>query len=382
MARIHYDVVVAGGGPAGAMCATFLARHGWHVLLADEGRTLDRAVWAEMLNPYDCRLLVRHGFECALENGASTPCRGILSYWNPKDPERCDFSLTHLGVGRVINRPVFDGNLRRLAAAAGVELSLSTKIRFCSPRGDSPASFQKERKIGDSIQCTASFVLEAAGRRAVHGQSHDGGGRAYFDRLIAVPVAAKSTSGAGEWLRVAPSKNGWWYEVGPTSTWTCVFLTDADLLPKGERARVDHLQRERSEIAGLPGWSAEIVFPPLSPRDARTSCRHVLWRNQWLPLGDAAITLDPLSGAGLSHALHTARDAASAINDYLTTGAVTALSQYAVNESRVFATSLEAARKYYAHAADRFSGSLFWRRRENRSVGHQVLQSDRVAANL
>ena len=33
-----HDVIVVGAGPAGAVCATELARHGWHVLVLERAR--------------------------------------------------------------------------------------------------------------------------------------------------------------------------------------------------------------------------------------------------------------------------------------------------------------------------------------------------------
>ena len=318
-----------------------------------------------MLAPDACGLLVRLGLEEALLNGASASCPGILSFWNPEQPELSNFALTRLRDGRVVDRPRFDSYLRRLAASAGADVLYSTKLRFSGSRGAHQVSFLLESSGGGGTEDrTAAFVVEAAGRNAVSGEAHDNcTARLYFDRLVAVPLDSAAPCGTGEWLRIAPSRNGWWYKFSGGSGSACVFLTDADLLPKDAASRADQLRREWREAIRFFGAPDDIGTFTASSRDARTSCRRVLWRNQWLPLGDAAFTLDPLSGSGLSRALRTADTAASAVYEYLATRDTTALSQHAVGVSREFAASLAASRKYYGQAADYFPDSRFWRRR-------------------
>jgi flavin-dependent dehydrogenase len=101
--------------------------------------------------------------------------------------------------------------------------------------------------------------------------------------------------------------------------------------------------------------------------DSRTGCRKFLWKNRWLPLGDAAFMPDPLSGSGLSRALLEAAGAVSSVDEYLKTGSTAALSAQAGRTSREFASGLAATCDQYGRAAAYYFQHEFWQRRLGRN---------------
>src|SRR5262249_29376352 len=159
---------------------------------------------------------------------------------------------------------------------------------------------------------------------------------------------------------------GWWYFAErPGAGTTAVYLTDGDLLESGSRALEAHLRREFL-AAGLPPDVTHCFGTPAARlvRDARASCRRVVLGGRLVAVGgDAAYTVDPLSGSGLSAAIRTAVRGAEAVARFLTRGDIKPLIQAAVQTGREFSETVSHRREVYRPAAARFPRSLFWRRR-------------------
>ena len=363
----HYNIAIAGGGPAGALCAIRLARLGWRVLLADKSPAAPLgAPFPEMLSPGACRLLTKLEVDGAWGGEASVECPGVLSFWNRNTPELSNFALTQLCQGRVLDRAKFDANLRGLAISAGVGYKPSTRLSCHTNRDVSVERLQlRQQSASLGTDCTADFFVEASGRNPVAGRAGDNCvSRIFFDRLIAIQVPAPTATGdQPPWFHIIASSNGWWYRFAHRSHPTWVFLTDADLFPRDVAHRQDFLHREWRELGDYVGNLPALEVASARIRDARTSCRSVLWRNRWMPLGDASFTLDPLSGSGLNRAFRAADRAADAIDSFLRTGSTSLLSEDATETARDFTACLSEGARHYTEAATQFPESAFWRRR-------------------
>jgi flavin-dependent dehydrogenase len=100
----------------------------------------------------------------------------------------------------------------------------------------------------------------------------------------------------------------------------------------------------------------------VKPVGCRTSIRNQIWRDCWLAIGDAARTIDPLSGGGVARAITDGVDAADAISIALTRSDFGPLRAFAVQRANSFFDNLEVQREYYSRES-RWQVSEFWRRR-------------------
>src|SRR5262249_7468197 len=111
---------------------------------------------------------------------------------------------------------------------------------------------------------------------------------------------------------VEGARNGWWYSA-PTSSGrlVVVHLTDVDLWQRAAhwQGLLSETTHTRVRMHGLePAGPPCVLMADTYHYDARQA-------DGWLPIGAAALGLDPLSAEGVSFALRSGRDAAALLAD-------------------------------------------------------------------
>lgn len=263
------DVVVIGGGPAGATSAWLAARDGLRVILVDPDRAPSRV---EGLSPRLQSWLHRAG----LLPAADVPLIRV--------PRRSLWAGTaHEGNHELlVGRPALDRHLRACARAAGAAVVADTAVPV--PGG---------ARLGSGDRIDAPLVLDARGRRGI--------GRDRIRRgppTVAIGAWLEGPAGTPPQTVVTPFDAGWaWFaSMGGGRAWLQVTLNAAE----GAGAAPDERIACSLEVCadGLPpgfrpGAEAPVVrecSPVLSPVPEDLSV---------LPVGDTAAAMDPLSGHGM-----------------------------------------------------------------------------------
>ena len=125
-------------------------------------------------------------------------------------------------------------------------------------------------------------------------------------RVVALEarLAAGAVGGLGARLLVDRAPNGWWYALGDTAATHLVYCTDAAEL-RGGSAGVATLWREAcGSAADWLSASAGSVRPRVRP--ATIGVAAPVMRGRVSLAGDAALTVDPLSGHGVTLAVQAA----------------------------------------------------------------------------
>lgn len=356
----QFDVVILGGGPAGAAAAILLARRQFKVAVLERSGSENRKV-GEMLPPESRRLLQALEVWEEFQRDGHLASPGMISAWTEATPIETDFIFNPYGTGWLLDRQRFETMLLQAAARSGVDVIHEVRVLEClrTPPGNwrIEASQRNEPR-----SFSAAYLIDATGRASwlAHRQ---GVQRPARDHLVGLVGQWHSASRDDHRLLLEAFSDGWWYSVAlPGGRVTAVCLTDADELPHGREAIVDFWN---NSLGQAPLTEAAIgshsEWDHLQTISANTSRLERAVGDHWLAVGDAAAAYDPLSSRGISKALESALRAAPAVSDWLKDRKDT-LSDYSDWVTADFDRYLQQYQEHYA-AVSRWPNSRFWQRR-------------------
>ncbi|MEA2166430.1 MAG: hypothetical protein QOK37_4557 [Thermoanaerobaculia bacterium] len=336
---MRYDIVIAGGGPAGCALAIALAQQGITSCIIERG-DYSGARPGEMLQPASRPLLDR--LNVALRSGMAhhRPAYGVSSAWESDTLDHNDFFAGTHGDGWLLDRPRFDAALADAARDAGAEVLTNSQA--------TPADFE------------CSVVVDATGLPAAEARRR-GARKIAYDQLTGVftvlDASSSLSTGSDGFTVLEAVESGWWYSafVGDDRI-AVAFMTDADIVreqhlndPDRWLAAFEATRHTRERASGV------IMREPLHVRSAASSILDRLSGEGWLAVGDAASAWDPLSSSGIHKALGNAIDAANAI-------ASGSFDGYERSVRVAFDDYLVTRDRYYG-LVQRWPASLFWQRR-------------------
>ena len=391
-----YDVIVIGGGPAGATAATLIAQKGHRVLLLERMR-FPRFKIGESLMPATYWTLQRLG---VLEKMKASPFvpKHSVQFSNPTGKFSRPFYFAETdphesSVTWQVLRSEFDAMLLDNAREHGVEVreeapvkevlfdgdrAVGVRVEFGgegeesagSVRPGQPADGVPRRKSGEVRDIFCKVVVDASGQSSLIARKlglrrHDPELKkaAIFTHFQGAYRDPGIDEGATLVLHTEGAKSWFWY----------IPLHD-DRVSVGVVGGIDHLVSGRvpdpqkvfdEEVAScppLPGRleGARQLFPAVTTRDFSYKSSRIAG-DGWVLAGDAFGFLDPIYSSGVLLALKSGELAADAVNDALASNDLSAARLGAHGPG--FLAGMEAMRKLvYAYYEEGFSFAKYLRR--------------------
>jgi flavin-dependent dehydrogenase len=323
------DVVIVGGGVAGCVSAMHLLRAGYRVRIIHAHQDIAAA---ESLSPDAVQQLARFGVFIGV------PLDRIVAWWGGNEPT----TIQHPGA-RLVERIALGDALRQRALDAGAELATGRLRSVTRAAGRWKVAFSPERHTLKTTNAT--HIVDASGRASVVGL-RSGAERRNMDELFCASVTITSVKEFGTWTESA--RNGWWNFCSTTGIGTLSFFSNAEgiRMARKDLARAFAATRHLREVlAGTVDWCTVKV------RCCGSSMLDSCAGSDWVAVGDAVSTLQPLASGGLSKAVRDASILRSAIEH--------SWRRYVRLQQDNFADYRMALRRQYA-SETRWRNEVFW----------------------
>ncbi len=319
---MEYDVIISGGGPAGATAAYYLSRFDVNVLVLEKSSFPREKVCGDGIAPRAVRNLYRmglrerldgrfnkfHGFRFA---GAG---RSMVETMIPPTPRFPDH-------GYIIRRSDFDKILIDYARENGAEVRENCRVTGPLVEGGRVVGVRAVRD-GSEFEVCAPVVVGADGPHSTLGKKM---GLLVNDPLylgVSIRQYFEGVEGIGDYLEVYPDR-----AVSPGSGW--VFPVNRDGLANvGVGAMLYHIRRDGidlHEFFDVLINQTPFVAPKMRNARPVSPLRGALLRvglggslvecPGMILIGDAASMTNPVSGEGITYALETGEMAAQHILD-------------------------------------------------------------------
>jgi len=364
------EVVVVGGGPAGASVASLLAARG-HVVSVAAREIDDRRGIAESLPPSTRKVMAAVGILEAVERSGACRNIGNAVWWGSEAGRIEDFRAPDEQSGLQIWRPTFDRLLREHAVSGGVTWKTGnvTSVRVEDDRVETTMV----RRDGGTETLVSAFVIDASGRSAVLG------------RAVRRPLTdIRTHAWIGCWTHTATAlatdtrtlvettDDGWVWSVPVSDRERCVtvmvdpdrtsFACDGSLERRylGELAKTRHIGGllDGAELNRVWGCDASLY----DTSDSGGS--------RQLIVGDAGSFIDPMSSFGVKKALTSAWMGAAVARTCLTDPDLEAAARelFVSREREAWATSVRRSADYAREAAAHHD-TPFWNARSGMAAG-------------
>ena len=358
------DVVIVGGGPAGASTAIALARASRSVTVLERSGYEHPGI-GETLPPEARVPLTSLGVWSRFLEQRHVVSPGTLSVWGQDQVVENHFICNPHGNGWHVDRRRFDAMLASAAEEAGATLHRRARITDCEVGRSGDWTIQY---VCDERRCQlrARFLVDATGR-ACTAARRQGAIRRRCDRLTGVfGIFESFEADPDHRTLVEATAEGWWYSARlPDARMAIAFMSDADLLPpQHPQLRAYWMRQLQGSVqtrARAAGLTLEHLLQPLRWIAAGSEILECSSGARWLATGDAALAFDPLSAQGIYQALRSGLLAADTIEAALR-GESGAAAEWSLRNRHSFEGYMRTRQAYY-RLERRWPGSAFWQRR-------------------
>jgi geranylgeranyl reductase family protein len=332
------EVLVVGGGPAGAATAYWLARAGHDVVVLERKTYPREKTCGDGLTPRAVHQLEEMGLGDGLTqfhryDGLRAIAHGItLELQWPDHP-------IYPSYGYVVRRRDLDKMVANRAVAAGATIRQGCEaIAPVLEGGLVRGAVVKDKATDATEEVRARYVVVADGANSRFGRALGASRNRSFPQGMAIRGYYESPLHAEPWIESAldvRDRNGnslpgygWIFPVGDGTINVGIGLLST--FRDWKNVNTSHLMNEFAATAPAY-WEISPEGSTGPPTGGRLPMGGSVTPNvgpTWVLVGDAAGTINPFNGEGIDYAYETGRLAAQLLHDALTTGDGMALQRY------------------------------------------------------
>ena len=321
MLRTQYDadVLIAGGGPSGSMCAYYLAKAGKKVILIDSENFPRDKICGDFVSPIGLKELMNIGISNFDDFKTTNVITGATLYLDGEPLITKDLpNIEGLpNYGRVIPRIILDNWILEEARKQGVQIITPCKLQNytvcdngvlieCKQENQEKTFFAKMIIGADGSNSTVARIMNG---KKPNQENRIIAVRAYFENINCI-------SDKAELFFTSESFPGyyWFFPTGNKTANVGIGMT-LEIFPKEEihlkELLMDMIERDKALKTRIGNGKLinKIVGWPLSVYNPDT----VIVKNRVLLTGDAAGLINSLNGEGIQYAMQSGRWAAESV---------------------------------------------------------------------
>lgn len=361
----HTDVLIVGGGPSGTSAALSLLNYSKCDVTLVEQSNFNKArvgehVSASIFDLIDYLKLSKNDFE----EDSFIPAYASKSYWGSDKVSTTNTIFTTEEATFQMDREKFDFKLIETAAERGANIYPRTKCLDYKQLEDKSWEISLSHPEEGKFTIKANYLVDASGRsanvcRKVGGSSHK------YDALIGVGLFLQLDEKTKKFEQTLESVElGWWYSAClPNNKMVITFFSDADIISKHKLNQLEaweKLLQETKQIKYLLN-NAKALSNKLWIRNAHTQISDVKNIENFIAIGDAAVSFDPISSMGIGFSISSACFAAKYIANKIEKG-FSKTEVYQEDILKNYKQYHDIKTRYYREEK-RWPTSSFWQRR-------------------
>lgn len=380
----EYDVIVAGGGPAGSTAATFIAMKGHRVLLLERQKSPGYKIGESLLPSTVHGICPMLGVSQELKDANFVIKSGGMFQWGESsEPWAFQFSTSSKTAGPTstayqVERMKFDRILLDNAKRKGVDVRAGATVKSAILDNDRVTGLTYTDEAGASRACSARFILDALGAESQ--LARFAGKRVYSDFFRNIALFGYYTGGGrlaspyqGNILCVA-FEFGWFWYIPLSETLTSVGAVigkeHAKKLTGGYENAMAEFIKACPRIRDLLSMASRVTVGPygeLRLKKDYSYCNSKFWIPGLALIGDSACFIDPIFSSGVHLATYSALLAARSINTILNGNLDEhrCFTEFEFRYRREFALFHDFLLAFYD--ANKTKGSSFWDTRKSQN---------------